>query len=134
MNKQFNELFILRPNKLFRFEVERIIFRDIQSEKIPMKYILHKEISQLLIGNISAFLYGVYKFCWLSQIWVVTLKHLFGQTIIIRHVYPTGLFKLSNPHSLKNTSFFISPKCCFISEENHLFFYYRFFFLLFPWH
>ena len=41
------------------------------------------------------------------------MKHLFGQTIITRHVYPTGPFKLSNPRSLKNTSFFISPKCCF---------------------
>ena len=78
-----------------------------------MEYILHKEIWQLLIGNISTFSYGVYKFCWLSQIWVVTLKHLFGQTIITRHVYPTGPFKLSNTRSLKNTSFFISPKCCF---------------------
>ena len=67
-DKQFNELFILRPNKLFRFGVERIIFRGIQSETIPMEYILHKEILQLLIGNISTFLYGVYKFCWLSQI------------------------------------------------------------------
>ena len=43
-DKKFNELFILRPNKLFRFGVERIIFRDIQSETIPMEYILHKEI------------------------------------------------------------------------------------------
>ena len=41
------------------------------------------------------------------------MKHLFGQTIITRHVYPTGPFKLSNPRSLKNTSFFISPKCCY---------------------
>ena len=112
MNKYFNELFILRPNKFFRSGVERIIFRDIQSETIPMKYILHKEILQLPIGNISTFLYGVSKFCWLSQIWVVTLKHLFGQTIITRHVYPTGPFKRSIPRSLKNTSFFISPKCC----------------------
>ena len=42
-----------------------------------MEYILHEEISQLLIGNISTFLYGVYKFCWFSQI----LLHLKARTM-----------------------------------------------------
>ena len=56
MNKKFNELFILRTNNFFRFEVERIVFRDIQLETIPMKLVLHETFSQMLIGNISTFL------------------------------------------------------------------------------
>ena len=48
INKKFDELFILRPKRFFRFGVERIIFRDIQLETIPMTYILYQNVHDRL--------------------------------------------------------------------------------------